>query len=71
MYLLLTEKRFDIDEMEKQKTTMTPGPGIMALDGMSGVQEPLAHPLSDWRVYSYKKKKEKKQNRVNTFVLST
>lgn len=60
MYLLLTEKRFDIDEMEKQKTTMTPRPGIMALIGMSGVQEPLAYPLSDWRVYSYKKKERKK-----------
>lgn len=60
MYLLLTEKRFDIDEMEKQKTTMTPRPGIMALVDMSGVQEPLAHPLSDWRVYSYQKKRKKK-----------
>ena len=61
MYLLLTEKRFNIDEMEEQKTTMTPRPEIMALVGMSGVQEPLAHPLSDWRVYSYKKKKKEKK----------
>lgn len=52
MYLLLTEKRFNIDEMEEQKTTM-------ALVGMSGVQEPLAHPFPSWRVYSCKKKERK------------
>ena len=47
MYLLLTEKRFNIAEMEEQNTTMTPRPGIMALVGTSGVQEPVAHSFSD------------------------
>ena len=71
MYLLLTEKRFNIDEMEEQKTTMTPRPGIMALVGMSGVQEPLAHRPIGGFIRIKKKRKKKKQNRVYTFVLPT
>ena len=71
MYLLLTEKRFNIDEMEEQKTTMAPRPRIMALVGMSGVQEPLAHRPIGGFIRIKKKRKKKKQNRVNTFVLPT
>lgn len=67
MYLLLTEKRFNIDEMEEQKTTMTPRPGIMALVGMSGVQEPLAHRAIGGFIRI--KKKERKKSKIGLIPL--